>query len=546
MKTYQLAALALSELGVGTVFGLMGDANLAYLGDFVENHGGEFVAAVAEGGAVSMADGYARMTGGVGVASVTHGPAVTNCTTALVEAVRSRSAVLLLTGSTPDVRDHFQDFDLEGFARLAGAEYRRVRQAAAVGADIAEALSRVATTRTPLVLDLPYDLLEVAATGESPRAVPSPPVPGAPAADLVDDALAALLGSARPLILAGRGAVGSGARDDILRLARALDAPVMTTLLAKDLFAGEPENLGIHGSLSHAVAIEELGRIDCVLVVGAALSSFTTDNTALLAGKFVIQIDDRSDAFGRFAPVDLPITGDAAKVMHALCKRLAEADAPAPSGRRVTQLAEAVRALEQKGYHSISGGGTVDMRDAMARLAALLPPGSQVVTDIGRFSTAAWKYLPVEPGRFTVPGAFGSIGLGIATAVGAAASHRDVPTVCVVGDGGAMMGLTELSTAVRHHLPVVLVVLDDHCYGAEYLKLAGLGLKPAHSEVEWPGFAETARALGARAVTVREVDEFAQVAALIEKGNYPLVVEVKADPARRRPHVATAAAGRAH
>ncbi|EID71894.1 MULTISPECIES: thiamine pyrophosphate-binding protein [Rhodococcus] len=540
MKTYQLAARALSEFGVGTVFGLMGDANLAYLGDFAENRDGEFVAAVAEGGAVSMADGYARTTGRVGVASVSHGPAVTNCTTALVEAVRSRSAVLLLTGSTPNVRDHFQDFDLEGFARLTGAEYRRVRKAAAVGADIAEALARVAATRTPLVLDLPYDLLEVTVTGELPHAVPSPPVAGAPDPELVDDALAALLGSTRPLILAGRGAVESGAREDILRLARAIDAPVMTTLLAKDLFAGEPDNLGVHGSLSHAVAIEEIGRVDCMLVVGAALSSFTTDNTALLAGKFVIQIDDRSSAFGRFAPVSLPIPGDAAGVVHALCERLAEADAPAPSGRRVAQLAEALRELEHKGYRSISGGGTVDMRDAMARLAELLPPGAQVVTDIGRFSTAAWKYLPVEPSRFTVPGAFGSIGLGVATAVGAAAGRRDVPTVCVAGDGGTMMGLTEVSTAVRHRLPLVLVVLDDNCYGAEYLKLANLDLKPAHSEVEWPGFAETARALGARAVTIREVDDFAQVAALVKNGDYPLVVEVKADPARRRPEVAAA------
>ncbi|MCK8669794.1 thiamine pyrophosphate-binding protein [Rhodococcus sp. NPDC003382] len=541
MKTYQLAAQALSECGIGTVFGLMGDANLAYLGDFVENHGGEFIAAAVEGGAVSMADGYARMTGRVGVASVTHGPAVTNCTTALVEAVRSRSAVLLLTGSTPDVRDHFQDFDLEGFARLAGAEYRRVRNADAVACDIAGALARVTATRVPLVLDLPYDLLEVTVTGESPRAVPAPPVPGAPDPEMVDEALGALLGSARPLILAGRGAVLSGARENILALARALDAPVMTTLLAKDLFAGEPEDLGVHGSLSHAVAIEELGRVDCVLAVGASLSSFTTDNTALLAGKFVIQVDDRSNAFGRFAPVDLPISGDAAGVVRALYERLTEAGDSARSGRRVAQLAAAVRAVGETGYRSISGGGTVDMRDAMVQLGGILPSGVQVVTDIGRFSFAAWKYLRVDPGRFAVPGAFGSIGLGIATAVGVAAGRREVPTVCVAGDGGAMMGLVELSTAVRHRLPLVLVVLDDHCYGAEYLKLEGLGLSPVHSEVDWPGFAETARALGARAVTVRDVGEFTQVAALVEDGSYPLVVEVKADPARRRPAMAAAA-----
>ncbi|MEE2034743.1 thiamine pyrophosphate-dependent enzyme, partial [Rhodococcus chondri] len=235
------------------------------------------------------------------------------------------------------------------------------------------------------------------------------------------------------------------------------------------------------------------------------------------------------------------IPGDAAGVVRALGARLAEAETPTPSGRRVAQLADAVHELEGKGYRSISGGGTVDMRDAMVRLAELLPKGTQVVTDVGRFSFAAWKYLPVDPGRFTVPGAFGSIGLGIATAVGAAAARRDAPTVCVAGDGGAMMGLVELSTAVRHRLPLVLVVLDDHCYGAEYLKLESLGLAPAHSEVQWPGFAETARALGARAVTVRKVDEFAQVAALLNEAAYPLVIEIKADPARRRPEVAAAA-----
>jgi thiamine pyrophosphate-dependent acetolactate synthase large subunit-like protein len=221
--------------------------------------------------------------------------------------------------------------------------------------------------------------------------------------------------------------------------------------------------------------------------------------------------------------------------MRALCERLAEAERPEPSGRRVAQLSSAVRALEDKGYHSISGGGTVDMRDAMVRLAQLLPRDAQIVTDIGRFSYAAWKYLRVDPARFMVPGAFGSIGLGIATAVGAAAARPSVPTVCVAGDGGTMLGLTELSTAVRHSLPLVLVVLDDHCYGAEYLKLESLGLSPSHSEILWPSFAETARALGAHAVTVRDLGEFTQVAELLNAGSFPLVVEVVADPARRRP-----------
>ena len=141
-----------------------------------------------------------------------------------------------------------------------------------------------------------------------------------------------------------------------------------------------------------------------------------------------------------------------------------------------------------------------------------------------------------------MPGAFGSIGLGGATAVGAAKARPEVPTVCVAGDGGAMMGITELNAAVRHSLPLVLVVLDDHCYGAEYLKLESLDLSPSHSEVQRTRFAETARALGTRAVTVRDPGEFAQVAALLDDGVFPLVVEVVADPARKRPADLTAAA----
>ncbi|GCE44293.1 TPP-requiring enzyme co-localized with fatty acid metabolic genes [Rhodococcus wratislaviensis] len=535
MKTYEVAAAALSKQGARTIFGLMGDANLAYVGAYVENEGGEFVAAVAEGSAVSMADGFHRMTGEVGVASVTHGPAVTNCLTALTEAVRARSEVLLITGGTPDVRHHFQALDLEGFARGAGAQYLRVRRPDDAPGDIAQAFVQVRAAGRPLVLDIPYDLLERPAEHTSVPHADGGRTKTAPDRDALDDALGILLSTRRPLILAGRGAVRAGARDDILRLARLLDAPVMTTLLAKDLFHGEPENLGIHGNLSSGVAAEEIARADCVLAFGASLNTFTTDGNALLRGKSVIQCDDRVDAVGRFGLVSLALIADAGLAARAMCARLAEAGHTSPGIRRVTALQGKLTTAGQRSYRSITGGGTVDMRDAMKWLGEVLPSGTQVVTDVGRFSFAAWKHLDVTPGRFTVPGTFGSIGLGIGTAVGAAAARRDVPTVCVAGDGGGMMGILELSTAVRYELPLVVVILNDNCYGAEYRKLADLGLNTRHSEVAWPEFGEVGRSLGAQAVTVREEKDLAVAAEAIANGTFPLLIEIKADPARRRP-----------
>lgn len=97
------------------------------------------------------------------------------------------------------------------------------------------------------------------------------------------------------------------------------------------------------------------------------------------------------------------------------------------------------------------------------------------------------------------------------------------------------MGMLELSTAVRHKLPLVVVILNDNCYGAEYQKLADLGLATAHSEVAWPEFADLARSLGAAAVTVRHAADFAAAGAAIAAGAYPLLIDVKADAARRRP-----------
>ncbi|MFC9833723.1 thiamine pyrophosphate-binding protein [Rhodococcus sp. NPDC127530] len=534
MKTFEVAAQTLSKQGIQTIFGLMGDANLAYLGAYVENEGGEFVAAVAEGSAVSMADGFHRMTGKVGVASVTHGPAVTNCLTAITEAVRARSQVLLIVGDTPNVHHHFQNLDIEGFARAAGAQYLRVRTPDVVSADIAQALTRIRSEHRPLLLDIPYDLLE------KPAQYAAAPQPSAarptshPDPDVIDDVLGILLSTQRPLIVAGRGAVSAGARENLLRLARLLDAPVMTTLLAKDLFAGVPENLGVHGNLSHEVGAAEIARADCVITFGASLNTFTTDSNTLAKGKTVIQCDDRLEAIARFGPVSVGVIADAALAAGAMCERLEDAG-HTPATGRVTALAQEVAAAQRHPYRSITGNGTVDMRDAMAWLSEAVPAGAQVVTDIGRFCLAAWKHLEVTPGRFTVPGTFGSIGLGIATAVGAATARRDVPTVCVAGDGGAMMGLMELSTAVRYQLPLVLVVLNDNCYGAEYRKLAEVGLDPCHSQVRWPELADMGRSLGAHSVVVRERDDFTGVAAAISAGRYPLLVEVKADPARRRP-----------
>jgi len=160
-----------------------------------------------------------------------------------------------------------------------------------------------------------------------------------------------------------------------------------------------------------------------------------------------------------------------------------------------------------------------------------LPADRVLVTDSGRFTRAPWRHVRVEdPKHFVYTTSFGSIGLGVATALGAAVGSPGQVTLGVVGDGGGMMGITELSTAVRHQIPLLIVVMNDGSYGSEFSKLTSYGLDPRHSLIAWPSFAELGTALGGRGRTA--CDEQGLRTALLEylEDPVPTVLDIKCDP----------------
>jgi thiamine pyrophosphate-dependent acetolactate synthase large subunit-like protein len=194
------------------------------------------------------------------------------------------------------------------------------------------------------------------------------------------------------------------------------------------------------------------------------------------------------------------------------------------------------RRIEEAGhlpdYRDASTTTSLDMRTAMIRLNDLLPTDRTVCTDGGRCKFVTWRYLHVaEPLDFTHTVNFGSIGLAIPTAIGAAAARGDRLTVAVAGDGAAMMSMMEFTTAVRHHLPLVVVVLNDGSYGAEYRKFQLHDVDPKLSTYEWPSFADLAVAMGGHAATAHTLEDLDCVATLIAGQKWPLLIDVRADPA---------------
>ena len=273
---HQSLAQTVRDHGVDTLFALVGDANLFLAHHFVSGCGGTMVPAAHEGGTVLMALAYTQVTGKVGVATVTQGPGLTNCFTALREGVVARRPMLLLCGDTPATAAfHPQNIDQREVVKATGAGFEQIQSPQTATRDIANAFFRARKERRPIVVNIPSDFMWVEVEHKSvvfhdfvaPTIISSGTVH--------EKAIGIIASAKRPLILAGAGAVS--ARDNLVALAERLEAPLATTLKGTGLFKGHPNNIGYFGTLSTAEAYAVIASADCIIAFGAWMHFLTTD-----------------------------------------------------------------------------------------------------------------------------------------------------------------------------------------------------------------------------------------------------------------------------
>ena len=534
MLGHDAVAQALVDHGVDTVFGVLGDGNLFIGENLQRQHEVNFVGATHEANAVCMAEGWAKATGRLGVATVTHGPGLTNTITALVEGVKNETPMLLVAGDTPvENEQHLQNLDQHALVVATGAGFQPVRNVETIAEDVSTAVRRAHAERRPIVVNVPLNIEWDEVDYEPRPALNSPPVRLAPDPDQLESALGIIASSARPVILAGRGAVLSGAREVLIELGDALGAPLATSLLGTGFFSDQPFNLGIHGTLSHEVAGETLAMADCLIVFGASLNSFTTDYQSLLAGKRVVHVNLDPTHIDRHATVAAGVVGDATVVAEAMIALLKEAEHQ-PSSFRTADLEKKLQEFDlSDSYEDKSYDGAGDPRTLTRQLDAGLPQDRQVVDDAGRFMLAALTMSVPNPRDLVTSHGFGAIGLGMSTAIGAAVAHPTRPTVLCIGDGGYMMGgLTELSTAVHLGLDLIVIVYNDGSYGAEHIQLVTKGMDPAASLHEWPDFCAVAESMGcdtAKIASLDDIDAALEVVKNRQPGR-PVLIEASTDP----------------
>lgn len=533
MKVFEAVASELRRRGVETLFGLLGDANLHMVETYTRVHAGRYVAAAHEVGAVLMALGYARATGHVGVATVTHGPGLTNVITALVHGDRAHIPAVLIAGDTAVVaRAHLQNIEQRELVRDSGADFVQLRSPDTVGEDLALAFRLARLNRKPVVFNMPADFLDRECTLEPVDEYVSTTPMVTPAGTELDNAIGIIAAARAPIVLAGRGAIASEHRDALIALADRIGAPLATTLQARDLFAGQPFNIGIFGTLSTDPASDAISRADCIISFGASLNRFTTAHNSLLRGKRLVQIDAEREEIGRSVRPDAGLAGDPALMANLIIEWLDTAEI-APSGFRTPELEQALAEWRPTPYHSRSvPEGFVDLRETLLALNDALPSDRIVATDGGRFLGEAWKLFPVlQPQDFVSPVGFAAIGTGMAEAIGAAVGAGNRPTVLISGDGGFMLGgMTEFFTAVRERIDLVVIVCNDNGYGAEHIQFRNRDLDPSLSMLNWPDFGPIAEALGGKGVTIRHRNDVATAIEAIGNRSQPVLIDIKLDP----------------
>jgi len=485
LKTQDMLALAFEAEGVDHLFTLMGDANMYWSTAMAQRPGMKVIHARHEHCTVAMADGYARATGKVGVASTTCGPGFTQIMTALTCAARANTPLVVFAGDSPIAAAwYLQQIDMAPLTLATGAHYVPVRHIDRLLDNVREAFQVAQAERRPVVLSVPMDLQKQPwphLTDYTPSRELVPieqrPLPDPALVDRIVDMIAA---SEKPIVIGGRGAVRSGARKEIEALADEIGALLGTSLLAKGLFDGNPYALDIAGAYASDFAREQYAEADLVIAFGAGLGHYTTESGYLYPNAKVVQIDTNPRGLWQgLKTADLHVRADARSAAEAIANRLRQRNVKR-TGFRSAELAKKIAADSPDPKQFPVQPNMVDPRRAIEELDRTIPKDWDIVIGGGHYFSIALTHIRNRPPeKIHVFVDFGAIGSALPAAIGIAQARNNGKVALIEGDGSLMMHVQELETMKRHGIKILMSIINDGGYGAEFHKFRANGVDPS-------------------------------------------------------------------
>ena len=463
----------LHRVGVTDIFGYPGGAVIPIYDEIYSFDKIKHYFARHEQGAVHAADGYARVSGKVGVCLATSGPGATNLVTGIMTAHMDSIPLLAITGQVRSNllgRDAFQETDIVGITVPITKVNYLVQNIKDIPKIIKEAYFIASTGRPgPVLVDIPNDIQqqeisyeefnrlfdkEVKLEGYDPTYVGHPVQ--------IKRALSLIKKAKKPLIIAGAGVIKSGASKELLELVNKTDMPVATTLLG---LGGFPENhelslgmLGMHGTVPANFATDEA---DLVIAAGIRFDDRIAGNPSKFCEHAkIIHIDIDPAEIDKNKKVDVPIVGDLKNVLAEINKEL--------EPKKHTEWTDKVKEWKNE-YplaHRNVGEDKLLPQEVLKAVNDILDGDAIVVTDVGQHQMWAAQYLTFKnPDTIVTSGGAGTMGFGVPAAMGAQVGARDKKVVLIVGDGGFQMTLEEIMMIRQYNLPVKIVLINNSFLG---------------------------------------------------------------------------------
>ena len=530
MKVYEAVAEAVKQEAAPILFGVLGNANMYVVAELCEKHGFKFVQAKHEQSATSMADGFARASGKIGVATATQGPGFTNTITSLVAARAHRTPLLMLAGHAPlsDPYNMQGLVDQHAIALQATQAAAVVNHPKSVDYALGEAFRHLKAKEGPFVLNLPQDVQgsEILDPGwiyhPSYKSAELQP----PGTDDLEAAIRLIETASAPALICGLGARSAHAEAEVQALAEYLGAPLAVTLPAKGMCSGYVLSVGVSGKLGTGLSAEVLESADLIIAIGASLNPWTTQNRAILRNKRLIQIDRRHTAFGFYTSIDVGLEGDARVTVGALLERLRSAGIKPRQPNAV--ISERIRNFSLA-RPSFEDGDFVDPRRAVWYLEDKLPKKDRIIVIDGGHAGLVAQQILTSPNADSWGNGwdFGSIGQGLSIAIGASFARPGKRVTHVTADAAFMMNVADFHTAVAFKLPLTVIVLNDQAVGQEKHDLVRKHIDPKLADTPQPELDRLAVGFGAKGFRVRKPEDLGEIDKAFAVTDGPVLVDVR-------------------
>ena len=519
----------LKEQGVDTVFGYPGGAILNVY-DELYKHRNEIkhILTSHEQGAAHAADGYARATGKVGVCLATSGPGATNLVTGIATAYMDSIPIVAITcnvGVSLLGKDSFQEIDITGITLPITKHNFIVKDVNNLAATIRKAFAIAKKGRPgPVLIDIPKDV-----TANKAEYVKEKPIAVEPSQNIcetqLDTAVEMIKEAKKPYIFVGGGAILSGASEELYTFAKKVDAPVTDSLMGKGAFPGTDPlytgMLGMHGTKTSNYGVSEC---DLLIVIGARFSDRVTGNAQKFAQNAkIIQIDVDVAEMNKNVMISAGVVGDIKVVLDRLNERLEQQD----HAEWVTKI-QKYKEKYPLVYHKdvLSGPFVVEEIYRQTKGEAIIS------TEVGQHQMwAAQFYKYTKPRTFLTAGGLGTMGYGLGAALGAKSGREDKVVVNIAGDGCFRMNMNEIATAVRHNIPVIQVVINNHVLGMvrQWQNLFYGQRYSATVLNDAVDFVKLAEAMGAEGIRATTQEEFKSAFEKAMNLGRPVVIDCQID-----------------